>query len=105
MPKCFRTQPGGADATGKISCIAPEGAFYAFANISRLNMRSEEFVLKMIKEAGGSAVNDSAFGKSGEGFVRFCFANSRENIKAAVGKIKNFIKTLQRPGITFESQG
>jgi aspartate/methionine/tyrosine aminotransferase len=84
----------GLNTTGKISCIVPEGAFYVFANISRLNMKSEEFVLKMIKEAGVSAVNGSAFGKSGEGFVRFCFANSRENIKAAVGKIQDFIKTL-----------
>jgi aminotransferase len=84
----------GLNTTGKISCIVPEGAFYVFANISRLNMKSEEFVLKMIKEAGVSAVNGSAFGKSGEGFVRFCFANSRENIKAAAGKIQDFVKTL-----------
>ena len=84
----------GLNATGKISCIVPEGAFYVFANISRLNMKSEEFVLKMIKEVGVSAVNGSAFGASGEGYVRFCFANSRENIIKAVVKIQDFVKTL-----------
>jgi aminotransferase len=84
----------GLNATGKISCIVPEGAFYAFANITRLNMKSEEFVLKMIKEAGVSAINGSSFGMSGEGYVRFCFANSQENIKKAVVKIQNFVKTL-----------
>jgi aspartate/methionine/tyrosine aminotransferase len=84
----------GLNATGKISCIVPEGAFYVFANISQLNMKSEEFVLKMIKEAGVSAINGSSFGASGEGYVRFCFANSRENIKKAVVKIQDFVKTL-----------
>jgi aspartate/methionine/tyrosine aminotransferase len=84
----------GLNATGKISCIVPEGAFFAFANISRLKIKSEEFVLKMIKEVGVSAVNGSAFGESGEGYVRFCFANSRENIKAAIDKIQDLVKTL-----------
>ena len=84
----------GLNATGKITCIPPEGAFYAFANISKLNMKSEEFVLKMIKEAGVSAVNGSAFGESGEGFVRFCFANSHENIKEAVKRINAFTAKL-----------
>ena len=84
----------GLNATGKISCIVPEGAFYVFANISKLNMKSEEFVLKMIKEAGVSGINGSAFGESGEGYVRFCFANSQENINAAVVKIKNFVSKL-----------
>ncbi|MFH1075098.1 MAG: pyridoxal phosphate-dependent aminotransferase [Candidatus Firestonebacteria bacterium] len=84
----------GLNATGKISCLQPEGAFYAFANISKLNMRSEDFVLRMIKEAGVSAVNGSSFGESGEGFVRFCFANSDEKIKEAVRRIGVFVKTL-----------
>ncbi|OGF44517.1 MAG: hypothetical protein A2452_12810 [Candidatus Firestonebacteria bacterium RIFOXYC2_FULL_39_67] len=84
----------GLNATDKISCIQPEGAFYAFANISKLNMKSEDFVLKMIKEARVSAVNGSSFGESGEGFVRFCFANSDENIKEAVKRISAFVKTL-----------
>ena len=84
----------GLNATGKISCIVPEGAFYVFANISQLDMKSEVFVLKMIKEAGVSAVHGSAFGASGEGYVRFCFANSQENIKKAVVKIQDFVKTL-----------
>lgn len=48
----------------------------------------------MIKEVGVSAVNGSAFGESGEGYVRFCFANSRENIKAAIDKIHDLVKTL-----------
>lgn len=84
----------GLNATGKISCMAPEGAFYLFANITQLGMKSEDFVMKMIKEAGVSAVNGSSFGASGEGYVRFCFANSLENIKEAVARIERFVKTL-----------
>ena len=89
-----RTLADGLNGTGKISCMMPEGAFYLFANISSLNIKSEEFVLKMIAEAGVSAVNGSSFGPSGEGYVRFCFANSLENIKKAVVKIQAFVKTL-----------
>lgn len=84
----------GLNATGKITCMVPEGAIYLFANITSLNMKSEEFVLKMIAEAGVSAVHGSSFGPSGEGYVRFCFANSQENIKKAVVKIHKFVNTL-----------
>ncbi len=84
----------GLNATGKISCLVPEGAFYVFANIKKLNMKSEDFVLRMIKEAGVSAVNGSSFGESGEGYVRFCFANSEENIKKAVERVQKFVKNL-----------
>lgn len=84
----------GLNATGKISCMPPEGAFYLFANITKLSMKSEDFVMRMIKEAGVSAVNGSSFGASGEGYVRFCFANSLENIKEAVVRIEKFIKAL-----------
>lgn len=85
----------GLNATGKISCMTPEGAFYLFANITKLSMKSEDFVLRMIKEAGVSAVNGSSFGSSGEGYVRFCFANSLENIREAVVRIEKFVKSLQ----------
>ena len=84
----------GLNATGKISCMSPEGAFYLFANITKLGMKSEDFVMRMIREAGVSAVNGSSFGASGEGYVRFCFANSLENIKEAVARIERFVKTL-----------
>ena len=84
----------GLNATGKISCMAPEGAFYLFANITKLGMNSEDFVLRMIKEAGVSAVNGSSFGASGEGYVRFCFANSLEDIREAALRIEKFVKTL-----------
>ena len=85
----------GLNATGKISCMPPEGAFFLFANITRLNMKSEDFVMRMIKEAGVSAVNGSSFGSSGEGYVRFCFANSLDHIRRAVVRIEKFVKTLK----------
>lgn len=84
----------GLNATGKISCMPPEGAFYLFANITKLRMTSEDFVMRMIQEAGVSAVNGSSFGARGEGYVRFCFATSLENIKEAVMRIDRFVKAL-----------
>ena len=80
----------GLNEAKGISCPMPGGAFYAFANIKKLNIPSEEFVMRMIKEAGVSAVPGSSFGESGEGYVRFCFANSLDNVKEAVRRIKEF---------------
>jgi aspartate/methionine/tyrosine aminotransferase len=98
MTKKFKvrgeTLARGLNATGKISCMPPEGAFYLFANITKLDMKSENFVMRLMKEAGVSAVNGSSFGPSGEGYVRFCFANSLENIKEAVVRIEKFVKPL-----------
>ena len=74
--------------------MPPEGAFYLFAKITKLRMTSEDFVMRMIKEAGVSAVNGSSFGARGEGYVRFCFATSLENIKEAVVRIDRFVKAL-----------
>jgi len=84
----------GLNDTGKISCLEPDGAFYTFANISKLNISAEDFVIRMIKSVGVSAVPGSSFGNSGEGYVRFCFANSKENIKEAVNRISKFVKSL-----------
>ena len=75
-----------------ITCKKSPGSFYAFANIKSFGKTSIEFAEELVKEAGVVAVPGSAFGKMGEGYMRFVFANSDENLIEAVKRIHNFVK-------------
>lgn len=77
-----------------IPCFEPLGAFYVFPNISRFGMTSEEFAMELLKKEKVAVVPGTAFGECGEGFLRISYAYSVENLKVAIGKIKNFIDTL-----------
>jgi len=68
-------------------CIMPGGAFYAFANIEGTGMSAKELQNKMLEQAGVATVAGTAFGVSGEGFLRFSYANSIENIRTAVDRV------------------
>jgi aspartate/methionine/tyrosine aminotransferase len=78
-----------------IHCVLPEGAFYVFPNISSFGLSSAEFANRLLEEAGVAAAAGTAFGRYGEGFVRFSSANSLENIKIAVERLEKFCKTLK----------
>jgi aspartate/methionine/tyrosine aminotransferase len=77
-----------------IHCVLPEGAFYVFPNISSFGLSSAEFANRLLEEAGVAAAAGTAFGRYGEGFVRFSSANSLENIKIAVERLEKFCKAL-----------
>ena len=77
-----------------ISCLKPEGTFYAFANIKRLGILSEKFSIDLLHNAYVASCPGIFFGSNGEGFVRFCFANSLENIEIGLDRINNYINTL-----------
>ncbi len=68
-------------------CIMPGGAFYAFPNIEGTGMGAKELQNKMLEEAGVATVAGTAFGILGEGFVRFSYANSIENIRKAIDRV------------------
>lgn len=76
-----------------ISCKKSPGSFYAFANIKSFGKTSMEFAEELIKRAGVVVVPGSAFGKMGEGYLRFVFANSDENLKEAVARIDKYIRS------------
>ena len=69
------------------SCIDPGGAFYAFANITGTDMTAAEAQNKFLDKAGVATVAGTSFGSYGEGFVRFSYANSIENIRKAIDRI------------------
>lgn len=77
-----------------IPCYEPKGAFYVFPNISRFGMNSEEFATKLLNQEGVAVVPGSAFGSSGDGFLRISYAYSIESLKIALEKIQKFIDTF-----------
>ncbi|HEX7072815.1 MAG TPA: pyridoxal phosphate-dependent aminotransferase [Hyphomicrobiaceae bacterium] len=68
-------------------CVEPGGAFYAFPNITGTGMTAKELQNKMLEEAGVATVAGTSFGVYGEGYIRFSYANSVENIRAAIQRI------------------
>lgn len=75
-----------------MSCIVPEGAFYVFANIKATGMSSVDFCMDLLEETGVVIVPGSGFGAVGEGFVRFTYATSEENISEGISRIAEYMK-------------
>jgi aminotransferase len=82
----------GLNGIPGISCKKSPGSFYAFANIKAFGKTSAEFAEELVREAGVVAVPGSAFGKMGEGYIRFVFANSDENLSEAVRRIRSYVE-------------
>ncbi len=82
-----------------ITCVRPEGAFYTFPNIEGTGLSSREFAEALLTEAGVACLSGTAFGSYGEGFVRFSYANSVENIQEALQRIADFLsrRAVYRP--------
>jgi aspartate aminotransferase len=71
-----------------ISCVEPQGAFYAFPNITGTGQTSADLQAGLMADAGVAALSGTAFGPYGEGFLRFSYANSVENIRLALEAIR-----------------
>jgi aspartate aminotransferase len=81
----------GLNSIPGFSCIMPHGAFYAFPNITKTGYKSKELNEHLLYNAGVAALSGTAFGAYGEGYLRFSYANSRENIKEAIRRIKSVL--------------
>lgn len=75
-----------------ITCKKPKGAFYVFPNITGTGMRSKELSDFLLNEAGVAVLPGTSFGKYGEGYLRISFANSIENIKEALKRMKKALE-------------
>lgn len=75
-----------------LDCREPEGAFYAFPSIARTGMRSEEFALRLLQEAGVAAVPGHVFGSGGEGHIRCSYAASTAKLTEALERMEGFMK-------------
>lgn len=74
-----------------LSCHMPEGAFYAFPSIRSTRMSSMEFASKLLETEKVAVVPGTAFGPSGEGYIRISYASSLENLKEALSRMEKFI--------------
>jgi aspartate/methionine/tyrosine aminotransferase len=77
-------------------CVVPQGAFYAFPNTTGTGWKSKPLADALLAEAGVAALSGTAFGEYGEGYLRFSYANSMENLNEAVERIRVW---LQKKGI------
>ena len=77
-----------------IECFEPEGAFYAFPNIGKFGLSSEEFCERLLNEYKCAIVPGNAFGETGEGFARISYAYSIKHIDQALDRIEEFVKTI-----------
>lgn len=79
-----------------LRCFEPFGAFYVFPCIKEFGMTSDEFATRLLQEEKVAVVPGTAFGQSGEGFLRISYAYSIEDLKEALGRLQNFIERLRK---------
>ena len=84
----------GLEALPGISCRTPRGAFYAFPNVSEVPLETQVLADRLLDEAGVAALAGAAFGSSGERHLRLSYANSRQNLAAALERIERFLAGL-----------
>ena len=77
-----------------LSCFEPLGAFYVFPSIKKFGLSSEEFCNRLLEEEKVAVVPGTAFGDSGEGFVRISYAYSLNALKEALGRVRRFTERL-----------
>ncbi len=77
-----------------MDCFEPFGAFYMFPSIQKFGMSSDEFAERLLIEQKLAVVPGTAFGDSGEGFIRISYAYSIDNLKKAMGRIRTFVDSL-----------
>ncbi len=73
------------------SCRTPKGAFYTFPNITKTGWPSKKLADALLEQAGVAALSGTAFGKFGEGYLRFSVANSLENLNKALARIDEWV--------------
>jgi len=77
-------------------CALPEGAFYAFPNVTGTGIGSRELADMLLTDAGVSCLSGTAFGRFGDGFLRVSYANSLENIEEALARIRGLSERWAR---------
>ena len=83
----------GLNALPGVSCVMPQGAFYAFPNITGTGMDARSVADRLLTEAGVAVLAGTAFGEFGEGYLRLSYANSLENIEEALGAMGDLLAT------------
>jgi aspartate/methionine/tyrosine aminotransferase len=77
------------------SCRVPQGAFYVFPNVKKLGLPSKKLADLMLEEGGVACLSGTAFGEFGEGYLRFSYANSQENLREALNRIAKTVRDFK----------
>ena len=77
-----------------ISCIKPRGAFYAFPNVTGTGLDERELANRLLDEAGVAVLAGSDFGEHGAGYLRLSYANSVENLEAALAAMDGLLERV-----------
>ena len=78
----------GLNTLPGFTCLKPKGAFYVFPNITGTGKKSKELEEYLLDKAGVAGLSGTSFGEHGEGYLRFSYANSQENLAKALDMIK-----------------
>ena len=84
----------GLNAIEGISCVKPEGAFYAFPNVTKLKISPLDFADLLLNKYGVAVLSGSSFGQYGTGYLRLSYANSIENIGKALERIAEAVQEV-----------
>jgi aspartate/methionine/tyrosine aminotransferase len=87
----------GLNALPGVTAVVPKGAFYAFPNVSATGWRAKPLASALLEQAGVATIGGPDFGVHGEGYLRFSYANSTENIQIALERVRTFLNE-HRPG-------
>lgn len=85
----------GLNSIPHVTCSMPDGAFYAFPNFRWFGKSSEELTSLFLDQAHISSLPGSTFGEDLDGYVRFSYATSRENLEEALNRLESFLKTVK----------
>ncbi len=77
-----------------LEVVKPDGAFYLFPSIQKFNIKSFDFALKLVEEAGVAVVPGSAFSELGEGYVRLSYAYDMQTLEKAMDRMERFLNNL-----------
>jgi aspartate/methionine/tyrosine aminotransferase len=84
----------GLNAIPGITCLRPQGAFYVFPDISATGLSGADLADRLLHEAGVCVLAGTAFGGLGTDHIRVSYANSRENLTEALGRIRTVVEPL-----------
>ncbi len=87
----------GLNAIPGLSCTTPEGAFYAFPNVSRITGDDRHLATWLLENAGVACLGGSSFGNAGKGYLRFSYAASIDDIRWAVDQLREHLPRYQPP--------
>jgi aspartate aminotransferase len=85
----------GLNAIDGVSCKLPRGAFYVFPNITGLGLTSKQVETRLLDDYGVAALAGTSFGAFGEGYLRFSYANSQDNIRKALERFAEFAQAVR----------